>query len=195
MTGTEAQRLAEDVQRFGLLSAAAIVDRYEQLVDEAMGDHEHDEGLPGGLESVDPSWLVDRASRLAGGYLRFLESATSAIGSRARPQGIERVPLVSGGPGEPAEGTLWIHNPTSAPIDHVELTATALVSVDGRVIPAQATAFQRTARGPVAASDSAEIRIVITPPPDTEPGRYFGLVHLDDGADEPLAVDLEIPGE
>jgi hypothetical protein len=192
VTTPGAGRLSEDVQRFGLLSAAAVVDRYRQLVDRAMDDVEGDDTITGGLERVDPSWLVDRAARLAGGYLRFLESAASALGSRSKPAGVERLAMPPARPGESAEGSLWVHNPTGASIKAIQLVSTALVSVGNEVIPEDRVIFRPAEIDPVGPGGSAEIGLRVEVPPGASPGRYLGLIHLLDPNDDPIAVDLEV---
>ncbi len=191
MTEPGARRLADDVQRFGLLSAAAVVDRYRQLVDRAIEDVDLGEAIPGGLESTDPSWLVDRASRLAGGYLRFLESAASALGSRPEPDTIERVAMPPTRPGESAEGSLWAHNPTEGPAV-IEVASTALVSVGGAVVPEDHVSLRPINALPMEPGGKVEILLRIDVPSGAHPGRYVGLIHMPDPGDDPVAVDLEV---
>lgn len=191
MTAPERSDLATEVQRFGLLSAAAVVDRYRHLVDRSIEAVDVEETMPGGLESADSSWLIDRASRLAGGYLRFLESAISAVGSRSDRGGVERVALSPSPSGALAEGSLWLHNPTDAATSRMQLTATSLVDARGTEIGVEAISFDPPAAGPVAPGGMAQIRVRVVVPAGAGPGRYFGLVHVA-GSDVPLVLDLEV---
>lgn len=191
MSSQEKGRLANDVQRFGLLSAAVVVDRYRQLVDRAMGDGDLDGEIPGGPEQVDPSWLVDRASRLAGGYLRFLENAVLAVGSRAQHMGVERVVLAPTSPGNVTEGTIWLHNETGVETSPLELSATPLVAAAGSVISAEWVSFEPQTVRPVASGGTARCELRVEVATGASPGRYFGLVHME-GSDEPVVVELEV---
>jgi hypothetical protein len=191
VTAPDRSHLATEVQRFGLLSAAAVVDRYRHLVDRSIEAVDAGDTMPGGLESADSSWLIDRASRLAGGYLRFLESAISAVGSRSDRAGVERVALSPTPPGGVAEGSLWLHNPTDVATSPMQLTATCLVDARGTEIGVEGISFDPPTAGPVAPGGMTRIRVRVAVPAGADPGRYFGLTHVA-GSDVPLVLDLEV---
>lgn len=190
---TDREKLADDVQRFGLLSAAAVVDRYRQLVDGAVAPAEA--GLVSGLELAEPSWLVDRASRLASGYLRFLEAAAAAIPPVDPVTAMEQVVVPAVPAGSGGEVSLWLHNTTAMASASIEIHCTALMSTGAGSIPTAAVTVTPERLDRLEPGSSAQLRLRVEVPADCEPGRYFGLVHHSLSPDEPLAVELEVAEE
>ena len=132
-----ARDLVGDVQRFGLFSAATVVDRYVALVDRAItrdpvapppadGRRPRRRRRPGwrrpgsGCSTPPRHWLGDGAPR---------DPATGTL------------VLPPARPGQRSEASLWVHNTTSSPAPAVELHATASCPPTGRSIPADAVSL------------------------------------------------------
>ena len=80
--GHGAQHLIGDVQRFGLLSAAAVVDRYAELIDRATRD-ESFRSPPLPADERGTGWMVDSAARIADTYLSLVDTIAELIPNRA----------------------------------------------------------------------------------------------------------------
>ncbi len=197
-TAPEADRgpggLAADVQRFGLLSAAAVVSRYAAIVDRAVPTGAPPMEAPGRAE-VGPDWLVDGVPRLAEAALRLLDRATalavevSTASSPAAPEYAELPPV---SPGACTHVSVWLHNPTPA-VAVERLHATCLVSGTGAVLPAEAVSCDLADGVQVAPGGSCEVGIRVTVPAHQPAGRYHGLV-VGSVAREPIRVALQVTG-
>ncbi|MEX0863249.1 MAG: hypothetical protein WD269_00065 [Acidimicrobiia bacterium] len=186
------RRLMEDVQRFGWASAATVVDRYTALVDRAMVDDRI--GSPSPSDEADPGRLVDSAVRLAGAYLRFLDTTAVLVASRrgGAPSEMERIVLPAARPGSGSETSLWIHNPVWAPSTGIEVEVTRLISPEGVAIPGEAvwTTPHRVDR--LEPSSSREVRLHVNVPADQPAGSYFGLAVITAAPGHPIALQLDV---
>jgi hypothetical protein len=186
-----ARHLVGDVQRFGLFSAASVVDRYNAMVDRAMAD----DGVASVPSSVDPGALVDRAARLAEAYLR-LRDTTAVIASRAgrgqaRPE-METIILPPAQPASSSETSLWLHNPTSAASTDIEISVTGFISPKGATIPAPVVRTSPRRIDRLDPSTSREIRLRVDIPPDQPAGLYFGLALISDRPDDAISLLLKV---
>lgn len=198
-----ARHLVGDVQRFGLLSAATIVERYIATVDRALANHPltgpgtFDQQDAGRL--VDAGWLVDGATRVADAGTRVLDAVARLIANgtgEATPAGAEdRLVLPSAQPGTHSEVSLWIHNPTPSPVSQVDLHATALASPTGLTIPAGAVTLSPPRVEVLAASGRQEVRLRVDVPADQPAGHYHGLVLSSAAPSDPLALRLEVQAQ
>jgi hypothetical protein len=190
-----ARHLIGDVQRFGLLSAATVVDRYTGMVDRAIsGDRLG--SAPSPSDGLDPGWLVDRAARLAEAYLRFLDTTAVLVASRAErgdaaPE-MERILLPAARPASSSETSLWVHNPTSAPSAGIDVEVTGLISSNGGIIPAEAVSASPQSIERLDPSTSREFRLRVDVPGDQPAGYYHGLVLMSESPGEPIALQLEV---
>lgn len=194
----QARDLVGDVQRFGLLSAATIVGRYTALVDRAITEVPID-SAPRPGDGLDPQWLVDRAARLAEGYLRLLDTTAVLVASRvgevrARPR-MDRVVLPPVRHGSRAETSLWVHNPTPALSIGIEIVRTSLLSPDGATIPAEAVSISPQVVDRLHSSSSNEIRLSVDVPRDQPAGLYFGLVLISAEQEDAISVMLKVEEE
>jgi hypothetical protein len=190
------RHLIEDVQRFGLFSAATVVDRYTAMVDRAIVD-DRITSQPSSWDGLDPGSLVDRAARLGEAYLRFLET-TAVIASRAgggepRPE-METLVLPPARPAGSSETSLWIHNPTSAASTGIEVAVTGLISSKEATIPAQAVWISPQRFDRLDPSTSREIRLRIDVPRDQSAGLYFGLVLISEVPGDHIPLVLKVEG-
>jgi len=190
------RHLIEDVQRFGLFSAATVVDRYTAMVDRAIVD-DRLASPPSSWDGLDPGSLVDRAARLGEAYLRFLET-TAVIASRAgggepRPE-METLVLPPARPAGSSETSLWIHNPTSAVSTGMEVAVTGLISSNPATIPAEAVWVSPQSVDRLDPSTSREIRLRIDVPRDQPAGLYFGLVLISESPGDPVSLVLKVEG-
>jgi hypothetical protein len=182
-----------DVQRFGLLSAAAVVARYAEVVDRTIsgGDAQG---------PVDADGLVDGAARLTRAALRLLDAGAALVertqlgAAPVRPERVEPPPTV---PGSWTEAPVWVHNPT-ATAAQVALHATTLVSATGAMLPAAAVECSDSTPKVVAPLGSCEVRVRVAVPTGQSPGRYHGLL-VGSVAPEPMpllvVVELTSEGE
>lgn len=192
-----ARHLVGDVQRFGLLSAATIVERYIATVDRALANHPLTG--PGTFDQQDAGWLVDGATRVADAGTRVLDAVARLIANgtgEATPAGAEdRLVLPSAQPGTHSEVSLWIHNPTPSPVSQVDLHATALASPTGLTIPAGAVTLSPPRVEVLAASGRQEVRLRVDVPADQPAGHYHGLVLSSAAPSDPLALRLEVQAQ
>lgn len=190
-----ALELISDVQRFGLLSATSVVDRYAGLVDRAVGARPPLDGRRG---SVDPDEerLLDSVTRAADSYVRLLDAAGALVGDaspvRSAAGGPERVTLPAARPGTSCATVLWVHNPTSASSGPMTVTATTMTSATGSVVPVGAVSVSPSAVEPLAAGSSSQLRLHVDVPRDQPAGRYHGLVLVSAAPEEPLSVSLDV---
>lgn len=191
-----ASDLIDDVQRFGLLSAATVVDRYIAMVDGAIADDaKATEVSP--LDEVDPLWVVDRSARLVEAYLRFLDTAVlvaSRVEGRAVTQDLERIVLPAAPPAGSVEVSLWIHNPTSEPAARINVEVTDLMSAEGVIIPARAVSLSPPRLEALDASTSRELGLRIDVPVDQPTGCYNGLVLMTAAPGNPIVLQVEVEG-
>ena len=189
-----ARHLVGDVQRFGLFSAASVVDRYNAMVDRAMVD-DGIASVPSSVDGLDPGALVDRAARLAEAYLRFLDT-TAVIASRAgrgqaRPE-METIILPPARPASSSETSLWVHNPTSAASTGIEISVTGFISPKGATIPAPVVRASPRRIDRLDASTSREVRLSVDIPRDQPAGMYFGLVLISDSPGDAISLLLKV---
>jgi hypothetical protein len=195
--GHGAQHLIGDVQRFGLLSAAAVVDRYTEIIDRATrADSFPLAPLPADHRRSD--WMVDSAARIAEACLSLVDTTTELIANRAMPNTaippMERVVLPPARSGFSSETSLWIHNPTSSPADAIGLHVTTLISSNGVRIPVASVSFSPERLDVVDAQTAREVRLRVDVPADQPAGQYHGLVLISVASCEPIALHLDVDG-
>jgi hypothetical protein len=187
------RHLVGEVQRFGLLSAAAVVERYIEAVDRAVTTARL---TPARLrpDEQDAGWLADSAARMAEACLRLLDSAATLMSDTAAP-GTERVVLASARSGSRSETSLWIHNPTSSATAVADLHVTNLVSSQGLSVPVSAVSFSPPRVGPVEPGTSREVRLRIEVPAHHPAGQYYGLVLSSAAPDAPIMLRLDVEAQ
>lgn len=180
-----------DVQRFGLLSAAAVVDRYVDLVDRALGPpvlasrSVSDDAAAAG---PDLRLLAEATERMAEAYVAMLDAATQLLpGPTTAAVDAGHVALADTHAGGTAEGTLWLHNPTAQAVADLSLAATALVTGAGTAVPL-ALDPPRLALLPAAASVPVRLRADI--PSDHPSGLCWGMVVCSADPEAPVTVSL-----
>jgi len=173
--------LVRDVQRFGLFSAALVVDRYTEIVDRTIAGDPLLLGvdLPDGQQAV--LGLVDAVTAV-------LRTGTPP----GPPGGTLVLPPASAGTG--SEFALWLHNTTSATVPVVELHGTDLVSSSGHRIAAGGVELVPNRVDTLAAESSREVRLRVSVPPGQPAGLYHGLVLNSAASADPTAVRLEVRG-
>jgi hypothetical protein len=184
--------LVGEVRRFGLLSAAAVVDRYTRLVDQAL----EQPSIAGGSSAMwaDPSWLVERASSLAGAYLRFLDGAGSLLVPQSDAGQQTMVEMVTLSPvrvGGTSEGSLFVHNPTAEWGRGISVEVAPLVSASGGLIGPDSMQIDPSVidLGP---SSSVEVRLRVTPPENVAPGRFFGTARISIAPEDLVLIELPL---
>lgn len=187
------RHLIGDVQRFGLLSAATVVERYIETVDRALAGHSL---APGSPDQPDDGWLVDGAARVSQAGSHVLDAIATAI-ANGGGQGVgttdpERLVLPATQPGSSSEVSLWIHHPTPAPVTGLGLHVTALTSATGTTIPSGAVSWTPLGVELLAASSRQEVRLRVDVPEELPEGLYHGLVLSALAPSEPLALCLEV---
>ena len=177
--------LMRDVRRFGLQSAASVVDRYVDVIER----HLNGEQSLGPVEA-----FATRADSALDGFtgstwqagLRLLE----AIGRPgADLAGTLRLPPAA--PGTSSEASFWIHNLTSAVVAS-EFYASVLVSPSDDRIPASAVSFLPSTVGSLEAGGSRQVVVRASVPPDQLPGRYRGLLMGTATPDGTLTLLLDV---
>lgn len=194
MTGPPgpAGHLFGDVQRFGLRSAALVVDRYTGVVDRVLAAAVPEPSLPFPDGATTDEGIPEEPVRLLKTLAQALESAAAALsGATARDDASADVlvlPPVT--PGAVGEGALWVHNPTPSPVTCLQVHATDLVSPAGDRL--DAGTFSPPAVDRVEAGGSREIRLRVAVPAGAPPAQYHGLVLLSAAPDEPMTVRLHV---
>jgi hypothetical protein len=172
------------VQRFGLFSAASVVDRYAEIVDRAVA-----------RDLVPMQAGGELAGRLGQAWLELLDVATAQLRDDApRHPPKETLVLPPAGPGLDSEVSLWLHNTTSSPALAVELHGTALLSATGRSIPSDAVSLLPDWLDSVPAGTSREVRLRVRVPAGQAAATYHGMVVTTAAPAEPMALSLEVHG-
>jgi hypothetical protein len=185
--------LVSDVQRFGLLSAAGVVSRYAAIVDRALGSDTWPVAMPR-RPGIGPDALVQGVPRLAEAALRLLDEVTTlavqaTAGSPAAPQQLE---LPTATPGGTSQLSVWLHNPTAAPVA-TRVQVTCLVSGDGAVLPVAALTCEPAGDAPLAPAGAREVLLRVSVPVSQPLGLYHGLV-VASVAPDPMRLALQVIG-
>ncbi len=182
------RRLVEDVQQLGLHSASAVMGRYAQAVEEALGlDHP-----PRAASPPDAGTIIDDAARLAGAYLGFLDGLAGLVDRRSRPDArLETVHLPATPPGATSRVSVWVHNGTGEPVVGT-VRVGPLVSAEGSELPVGAATVEPSSVT-VPAGGRAEVVLRVDVPAGQRPGTYVG-VGLSPGA-APVALSLDVVEE
>jgi hypothetical protein len=195
--GHGAQHLIGDVQRFGLLSAAAVVDRYTEIIDRATRDASlRLPPLPANERGA--GWMVDSAARIAEACLSLVDTTAELFASRAKPDTVvpemERLVLPPTSSGFSSETSLWVHNPTPSSTGAIELHMTSLISSNGVSIPVASVSFSPERLDVVDPGIAREVRLRVDVPADQPAGHYHGLVLISAAPFEPIALHLDVDG-
>ena len=182
--------LIGDVQRFGLLSAAAVVDRYTQIIDRATRDASFP-AASAPAEEFGTGWMADSAARVAEARVRLIESTSALITTSTCTAQLERVVLPATRTGSRSEVSLWVHNPTASPAA-VDLHAGILTSSIGVSIPADAVSFLPERLDVVGVGQAREVRLRVDVPAGQPAGTYHGLVLISAAPGEPIGIGLEV---
>ena len=183
----ETDPLAETVRRYGLLSAAAVVDRYVAVVDRVVSAGARTVGGPAGAGPADQAGdLGEVTTRAVRAVLDVLGSTRQGPHDKAP----SAVVLAGAEPGGRADGRLWVHGPRDRPT-LVGLHATGLVSDRGSTIDARHITLA-PARVHVAAGGSAEVVVSVAVPADAAPGRYHGVLVCSAARTTPLGLVLHV---
>jgi len=188
-----ARDLVGEVRRFGLYSAATVVDRYVEIVDRAISR----DGLapPPAREDAGAAWPADSAVQVATAWLRVLDATSALLRSEApREPAATTLVLPAGVPGRVSEVSFWIHNTTSSPAPDVVLHATALMSSTGDAVPARAVTLVPGRLDLLPAGTSREIRLRVLVPPGQPAACYLGMLLTSAAPAEPMVVRLEVAG-
>jgi hypothetical protein len=186
----KARRLIGDVQRFGLLSAAAVVDRFTEMVDEAVGG-----STSGRRASGDAERFVADTARLVEAYLRFLDSGAGLLAVKAEDGGgtaTDRVVLPAIAAGGVAESTVWVHNTTAQPGLDISFHPSQLIGPGGAKIGRRATTVAPSRIERLEAGASSELAVRVEVPVDAAPGGYHGVILTSSPPGATIAVQLEV---
>lgn len=195
--GDRAQHLIGDVQRFGLLSAAAVVDRYTEIIDRATRDGSL-RLAPLAADEPGADWMVDSAARVAEAYLSLVDTTAALIENTAMrdtavPE-MEKVVLTPTRSGFNSETSLWVHNPTPSAATTIDLHTTSLISSGGVSIPVGSVSFSPERLDVVDAGTAREVRLRVDVPGDQPGGHYHGLLLISAAPVEPIALCLDVRG-
>jgi hypothetical protein len=186
--------LVADVQRFGLISAATVVSRYAAIVDRALGAGATTTAVPG-RPGVERDWLGRTAPRAAEAALRLLDRATAlaAGATTASPAMAEHLALPAATPGDSVQVSVWLHNPTPAPVV-TRVQVTCLVSGCGTVIPVEAVTCEPSDDVRLAPTGACAVLVRVRVPAGQPTGHYHGLV-VASVAPEPMRLALHVAGD
>ena len=193
-----ARRLASEVQRFGLHSAASVVERYTAIVDRTLSA-----ALAAPLTGTPPAGrpdpLADSAGQVAQAYLQLLQTTASLVAASGLAGGREGHPrddvvlLPAAAPGTSSHGTLWLHNETTTAVDAPTVTLSDLVAAPGHTVPRSCLAARCPAH--VGPGLSHEVALHVHVPPGQPAGHYHGLALLSLDPTTPVRVTLLVLGQ
>ena len=181
-----------EVQRFGLLSAAAVVDRYAEIISRDMVRHPLAD-VPEALAGGTPGTGGGAAAMLRAG-LRSLDAAARLV-SDAVGSGTETLVLSRALPGAGVEASVWVHNRTSSVVASVELGATVLISAEEHTIPGDAVTFHPEGAVVLEPGTSQEVIVRVGVPEGQPPGLYRGLLTGSGAPDGAVALRLAVEGD
>jgi hypothetical protein len=186
-----ARHIIGEVQRFGLLSAASVVDRYVEIISrESVGDplRHAREALGGTSEGS-----VVGAARMLEVGLQALDASARLI-SDAVAAGTEPLVLPPTEPGLASEASVWIHNRTSSLVASVQLHPTVLVSTEESSIPHDAVRFRPEEAVLVEPGTCREVTVRVSVPEGQPLGLYHGLLMGSGAPDGAITVRLAVQG-
>lgn len=189
MDVTGPRHLVEDVQRFGLASAAAVVDRYIHLAGRSLGGRPGPAEAPSGEAGARP--VDETAARLTDTMLTLLDTLAD-LGSETGAHVDDAIVLPSTAPGSSTAAPAWVHNPTIGR-PRVAVTATSMAAPSGHHIPASAVSTS-PAETTVEATSSVELELRVEVPEGQAPGVYRGLLLLSVAPDDPVGLVLRVIG-
>ena len=178
-----------EVQRFGLLSAAAVVDRYVEILSR--------ETVRDPLADV-PQTLAGGTEGAGGGAAAMLRAGVQLLDAAARlpsgavASGTETLVLPRARPGADAEASVWVHNRTSSVVATVEIRATVLISAEEHTIPGEAVAFRPQGAVVLEPGTCREVTVRVSVPEGQPPGRYRGLLTGSGAPDGAVALRLDV---
>lgn len=187
MTGP--RRIVEDVQRFGLSSAASVVDRYIDLAGRALGDSPLPS--PAVSDAVGSRPVDDSAARLTQTVLALLDAAADlgAVSGGGRDDSVVLPPAT---PGSTTVAPAWVHN-TKSGQPSVVVTASSLVGASGQHVPHAAVSVS-PATAKVSSVGPFELQVRVDVPDGQAPGLYHGLLLLSAAPDDPVTLVLRVVG-
>ncbi len=183
-----ARPLVGEVQRFGLLSAATVVDRYTAIVEAAMGTG----AAAPQTTPDDAAQLIDATARMAHGYLRLLSGVAELAGPLGpQSQQIDRVALPPVPAGRRTAASLWLHNPSDSPANGLTLTVGDFVGAGGSTLPARSGSVAPS-MADVAAGGLAELRLSLAVPAGQPLGTYHAIALIGPSPHDPVVLSLSI---
>jgi hypothetical protein len=187
--GSEAAgHIIGEVQRFGLLSAAAVVDRYVEIINREKVRHP--------LAEIET--LAGDTEGAGGGAAAMLRAGLQALDAAARlvsdavTSETETLVLPRTRPGGDAEASMWVHNRTSSVVASVELRATVLISDAENTIPGDAVTFHPENAVILEPGTSRAVSARVSVPKNQPPGLYHGLVTGSGAPDGAVTLRLAV---
>lgn len=206
-------RAMADVQRAGLETAAAVVERMLELGRQTARApfplHLPAEGVSGmngdaddaarepGREARRLRADAERLLELWGESMRVLLDVVAdgaEVGVDGAGGAADRLSLGPVSPGAQATGRAWLHVLDGPPAQPARLTATPFSAHDGAAIDAQAAGFEPPLLETFALRSSQEIKMTVRVPEGSEPGVYHGHVLATGLPEVALAVRIEVTG-
>ena len=203
-------RAMADVQRAGLETAAAVVERMLELgrqsarapfplhlPAEAVGGENGDRddaAREGDREARRLRADAERLLELWGESMRVLLDVVADAAEAGVDGAADRLSLGPVSPGARATGRAWLHVLDGPPAQPARLTATPFSAHDGAAIDAQAVSFEPPLLETFALRSSQEISLTVQVPEGSEPGVYHGHVLATGLPEVALAVRIEVTG-
>lgn len=197
--------MARDVQRFGLLSASDVVERYVHLVERTAdgarapasagrGAGTPAQGVPwaDGFAGTDTTALVESVTAVANSYLSLLDEATRLASPPADAH--DAVVLPAARPGETTHAPVWVHNPAADPTGPATMTLTPLVSARGAHLDAASVRCQPSLLDGIDPGGSLQVDVVVRVPLEQPSDIYHGLLLSSLAVDGPMPVRVEVMG-
>ena len=187
-----ARHLIGEVQRFGILSASSVVDRYVEIINRQSLD---------GPRRRAPEALVGFTQGSGAGAARILEAGLRALDgaagvlSDAVADRSETLVLPPTEPGLDSEASVWIHNRTTSLVASVALHPTMLICDEEFSIPGDAVTFHPEGLVVVEAGTCREVTVRISVPKGQPDGSYHGLLVGSGAPDGAITLRLTVRGQ
>jgi hypothetical protein len=181
--------IATQVSRFGLMSAATIVDRYVIAARRAL-DGTARPGMPSSAAAGSPSRLAELAGSAAAPILDTYLDLVDWFSS-IDPETASAVELPPASTGSSSLGTVWVHNDTTTSVGPLRVVVSDFIEAGGGHIDATVVVLTPRQLDSLAAHSAAQVDVEVRVARDQPSGTYHGLL-LVSGSDQPLPLRLQV---
>jgi hypothetical protein len=194
--------LFTDVQRLGFETAASVVRRFSRLVDEDLRPGRRAAGFTDkeGTGSSSEERLSATVQSAMGAYADLMQASWDAFNAAmeltldlARPwfgsRPADRVEIQCQ-QGQKATASFYVHNPSSAPSNRIEIATDGLIGPGGELIKPSSVEFEPAEIEAIPANGRAEVKVTVAIDKKAASGRYVGLIRA--STQPPTELDVAV---